>query len=251
MTVTTTIEPAAVPDRSLFIHYRRTDDLRARRELIERHLPLARRLARRYARARDADDLMQVASLALVKAVDRYDPARGASFASFAIPTIVGELKRHFRDARWALHIPRELQERAQAVEREVDRQASRLGRAPSPRELAEAIGWSVEDVLEAQAALAGRDTASLDGPAGGADADDSIQDRIGAPDRGYELVDERSAVAPAVARLADRDRQILHLRFVEDMTQREIGAALGISQMQVSRVLRRALARLREDAAA
>jgi RNA polymerase sigma-B factor len=235
------------PDRSLFVHYRRTDDPSARRELIVRHLPLARRLARRYGRSHDAEDLVQVASLALVKAVDRYDPAHGASFASFAVPTIVGELKRHFRDSHWALHVARELQERAQVVERELDSQAARRGRAPSTRELAVALGWSNESVLEAQAALGGRDAKSLDAPSGHGDGSEAIRDRLSVSEHGYELVDDRDAVAPALAALSERDRTVLRLRFVEDMTQREIAARVGLSQMQVSRLIRRALEELRE----
>jgi RNA polymerase sigma-B factor len=238
----------AVHQKSLFERYRNTDDLRARRELIERHLPLARRLARRYGQSRDVDDLEQVAALGLIKAIDRYDPERGA-FPSFAIPTIIGELKRYFRDACWALRMPRELQERAQAVERELDRQTVRLGRAPSARELADALDFSVEDVLEAQAALTGRDAASLDAPMPGGESDGGPRETAGSEEAGYELVERRSSVAPAVATLSERERAVLHLRFVEDLTQREIGLRLGISQMQVSRLLRRSLESVRVQA--
>lgn len=235
-------------ERSLFIRYRRSDDVQARRQLIERHLPLARRLARRYARSRDTEDLIQVASLALVKAVDRYDPARGTPFPSFAVPTILGELKRHFRDLGWALRIPRDVQERAQAVEREIERVTSHDRRPPSVRMLADALGLTVEEVVEAQAALLGRDTASLETPARDDGASERLRDRIGFEDQGYERVEDRCAVLPALATLTERDRLALRLRFVDDMTQSEIGEHLGISQMQVSRLLRRALDQLRKE---
>ena len=226
-------------------------ELRARDELIERHLPLARRLARRYSRSPDLyEDLAQVAALGLVKAVDRYDPARGTSFSSFAVPTILGELKRYFRDTRWALHVPRDLQERAQRVENEIERLTAVHGRAPTPRDVARAIGVSVEDVLEARDAFNGFEAASLDAPVADEDSD-TTGDLIGADDDRYEIVDELASLEPALELLSDRDRRALEMRFIGDMTQAEIGERLGVSQMQVSRILRRALATLREAVAA
>jgi RNA polymerase sigma-B factor len=225
-----------------------------REAMIESHLPLARSLARRYVRARDmAEDVEQVAAVGLLKAVDRYDPSRGRPFSSFATPTILGEIKRYFRDTRWALHVPRELQERAQRAARESDRLTSELGRAPTAAELAKALGWTPAEVLEAREAFAGLDTDSLDAPVGGDDGDaaETVGELLGGTDDGYELVEDRAALAHGVASLPRRDRLALRLRFDRDMTQAEIGRVLGISQMQVSRILRRALSAVRATAEA
>jgi RNA polymerase sigma-B factor len=222
---------------------------RTRDAMIERHLPLARKLARRYIRSPDtAEDVEQVAALGLVKAVDRFDPSRGLAFASFATPTILGEIKRYFRDTRWAVHVPRDLQERAQRLAREHDRLATELRRAPTPSELAGALGTTIEEVIEAREALRGFDADSLDAPvtAGGSDGDDTLAELLGSADERYELVEARVCVAPALGDLAPRDRLALRLRFDEDMTQAEIGAVLGVSQMQVSRILRRSLSEVR-----
>jgi RNA polymerase sigma-B factor len=229
------------------------DSLQARNALIERNLPLAGRLARRYARDPDtAEELRQVACLALVKAVDRFEPERGIPFASYATPTILGELKRHLRDTRWAVHVPRDLQELAQRVARASDRLTGELGRAPTMRQVADALGVSVEEAIEARAALGGLQASSLDAPASREpDGDETAGDRIGAIDGGFELVEEREVVADALARLPERQRFALRLRFAEDMTQAEIADALGVSQMQVSRILRRSLQRLRSLAEA
>ncbi len=212
--------------------------------MVLEHLPLARKLARRYSHSPQmAEDLMQVAALGLIRAVDRFDPDRGVSFSSFAVPTILGELKRHFRDTRWALHVPRELQERAQSVDREVEQLTTKLGREPRPREVADSLGIDVEQVLEAQSAHGAFDAQSLDAPVMAADGNsDSAGDLIGIEDDGYELAEDRASIEPALDGLSDRDRLTLRLRFDRDMTQAEIGRRLGISQMQVSRILRRAL---------
>jgi RNA polymerase sigma-B factor len=241
-------------DRRLFRRYRATGDPIARRELIERQLPLAHKLARRYARSADAgDDLRQVAALGLIKAIDRYDPDRGTAFAGFAIPTILGEIKRHFRDTRWAVHIPRDLQERAQAVEREAERLTQELKRPPAVAEVAASLALSPEEVIEARAAFTGMDVASLDTPvASGDDGSElTVADRVGAVDAGYEAIEDREAVAPALAQLHDRDRMALRLAFVDDLTQREIGERLNVSQMQVSRMIRRSLSDIRAAVAA
>jgi RNA polymerase sigma-B factor len=223
-------------------------EIRHRNELVERHLPLALRLARRYARNPEmAEELRQVASLALVKAVDRFDPERGVPIASFATPTILGELKRHLRDTRWAVHVPRDLQELAQRVARESDRLVAELGRAPTMREVADALGVGVEEAVEARAALGGLEASSLDVPAGAdGEGDETAGDRIGSFDDGYEMVEDREVVAEAMARLPARQRFALRLRFAEDMTHAEIAEVLGVSQMQVSRILRHSLDRLR-----
>jgi RNA polymerase sigma-B factor len=225
-----------------------TPQAMSRNELIERHLPLATKLARRYARNRDtAEELRQVACVALVKAVDRFDPERGVPFASFATPTILGELKRHLRDNRWAVHVPRDLQELAQRVAREADRLTTQLGRTPTMREVADALGVSVEQAVEARVALGGLDAWSLAVPVGqDADGEETARDRIETIETGFKLVEDREAVGHALARLPARQRFALRLRFAEDMTQAEIADVLGVSQMQVSRILRRSLSRLR-----
>jgi RNA polymerase sigma-B factor len=234
-------------EQALLVRYHRTGDLKAREELAERFLPLARELARRYAYTDEPmDDLVQVASLGLLKALDRFDPGRGAKFTTFATPTILGELKRHFRDKGWALHVPRDLQERSLAVSREAEALGKRLGRSPKPREVARVLGLSVEDVLEAQQTAASYEAASLDRPAGRDDAEGaSVIDLMGDEDSAYDLVGERDAIARTWEALPEIERSVLELRFTRDLTQREIGERLGYSQMHISRLLRRALGRL------
>ena len=240
-------------ERALLIRYHRDGNLAARDELVERCMPLARELARRYIYTDEPfDDLLQVASLALIKAIDRFDPDRGSKFASFAAPTILGELKRHFRDKGWSLHVPRDLQERALAVGREAEALSKRLGRSPKPREVARALGCSVEQVLEAQQAAASYEATSLDTPTTRDDDDAaSLIDLLGGEDSGYELVEDRDEIASAWQTLPEMERSVLELRFVHDLTQREIGERIGHSQMHVSRLLRRALSRLEPEAAA
>jgi RNA polymerase sigma-B factor len=225
-----------------------TGDSAARDALVERFLPLARQLARRYQRANEPlDDLVQVASVGLVKAVDRFDPQRGVAFSSYAVPTILGELKRYFRDSGWALHVPRGVQERAMQVDRAIKELAGRLGRSPSVTEVAEHTGVSVEDVLGAMEASQAYEAVSLEAERGGGEGgSDTYADTIGAEDDRYDLVEYGAAIAPALRTLAPRDRVILHLRFVEDLTQSEIAERIGVSQMQISRLIRRALTRLR-----
>jgi RNA polymerase sigma-B factor len=240
-------------ERELLIRYHRTGDLDAREELVERCLPLARDLARRYTYTDEPfDDLFQVASLGLIKAIDRFDPDRGAKFASYAAPTILGELKRHFRDKGWALHVPRDLQERSLAVGRETEALSKRFGRSPKPREVAHAIGYSVEEVLEAQQAATGYEAASLDAPTARDDDQAApLVDLLGGEDSGYELVADRDAITSSWKALPDLERSVLELRFMHDLNQREIGERIGYSQMHVSRLLRRALRRLETAAAA
>jgi RNA polymerase sigma-B factor len=223
-------------------------DVAARDALIERFLPLARQLARRYQRAEEPlDDLVQVASVGLVKAVDRFDPRRGVAFSSYAVPTILGELKRYFRDSGWALHVPRGVQERAMQVDRAIKELAGRLGRSPSVTEVAEHTKSSVEDVLGAMEASQAYEAVSLESERRGGEAgSDTYADTIGAEDERYDLVEYGAAIAPALRALPSRDRLILHLRFVEDLTQSEIAERIGVSQMQISRLIRRALTRLR-----
>jgi RNA polymerase sigma-B factor len=240
-------------ERQLLIRYHREGDLAAREELAERFLPLARDLALRYTYTDEPyDDLLQVASLGLIKAIDRFDPERGTKFTSYAAPTILGELKRHFRDKGWALHVPRDLQERTLAVSRATEDLSKRLGRSPNVREVAAEIGCSVEDVLEAQEASASYEAASLDAPTARDDDEAAaLVDLMGDVDTSYELVESRNAIASTWKALPDVERQVLELRFMHDLTQREIGERIGYSQMHVSRLLRRALDRLETAAAA
>jgi RNA polymerase sigma-B factor len=215
--------------------------------LVQRLLPFARELARRYSYSDEPfDDLIQVASLGLLKALDRFDPDRGSKFTTFAAPTILGELKRYFRDKGWALHVSRDLQERTLAVGRETEALAKQLGRSPKPRDVAQGLGWSVEEVLEAQQAAASYEAASLDATVAREDAEGaSVVDLLGGDDSAYELVDERDAIARTWAVLPEIERSVLELRFTHDLNQREIGERLGYSQMHVSRLLRRAIGRL------
>ena len=234
-------------ERRLLVQYHRDGDLAARAELIERLLPLARDLASRYTYTDEPfDDLLQVASLGLIKAIDRFEPGRGTKFTSYAAPTILGELKRHFRDKGWALHVPRDLQERTLAVSRESEALSKKLGRSPKVREVAAALGCSVEEVLEAQEAAASYEAASLDAPTARDDDEAApLVDMMGTDDTAYELVDSRDAIASTWKALPDVERKVLELRFMHDLTQREIGEQIGYSQMHVSRLLRRALNRL------
>ena len=238
----------AEPDE-LFARWQKFGDRRARDELVERYMPLARRLARRYLGAREPfEDLVQVASLGLVKAIDRFDASRGNAFTSFAVPTILGELKRYFRDLGWAVHVPRGAQERALKVE-EVQRElTTKTGRAPTISELAEYMELSLEDVLDALEAAGAHHSMSLDTPRDDGESDGgTIADVLGEEDKRFEYVDAGASIAQAAQQLTERERRILALRFIEDRTQTQIAEIEGVSQMQVSRVLRRALATLSE----
>ncbi len=238
-------------DRRLLDRYHRDGELAARDELVARFLPLARQLARRYQRGNEPlDDLVQVASIGLVKAIDRFDPERGTAFSSYAVPTILGELKRYFRDTGWALHVPRGMQERVIQLNAVMGRLARQLGRSPTTAELAQALGTTPEDVLEAMQAATAYDAVSLDAPRALGDGDgDSHADILGGSDQGFEMAELRASIAPTLRTLSDRDRLVLHLRLVEDMTQSEIAGRVGVSQMHVSRLIRRALERLQTAA--
>ena len=240
-------------DGQLLARYHEQRDQEAREELVERFLPFARDLALRYAYMDEPfDDLTQVASVGLLKAIDRFEPGRGTKFTSYAAPTILGELKRHFRDKRWAVHVPRVLQERTLALSRETEALTKRLGRSPSVREVAMAVGCSSEQVLEAQEAAMSYEAASLDAPTG-RDGEEGgpLVDLLGGEDSGYELAESRDAIAASWRTLPKSERQVLELRFMHDLTQREIGALIGYSQMHVSRLLKRALQRLETPSAA
>lgn len=236
-------------NRELFLRWQRDGDQRAREELVDLFLPLARNLARRYAGAREPfEDLLQVASLGLVKAIDRFDVDRGAAFSSFAVPTILGELKRYFRDLGWAVHVPRGAQEQALKVQEAQERLTTKTGRPPTVQELALYLELEVEDVLDGLETAAAHHSASLDAPR--EDRDDesgSLVDVFGQEDRRYELVEETTTISAAAKELTPRERRVLALRFAGDMTQTQIAQEIGVSQMQVSRILRRALTQLRE----
>jgi RNA polymerase sigma-B factor len=233
---------------ALFRRWRRCADQQDRDQLIERFMPLARKLARRYAGTREPfDDLMQVAYLGLVKAVDRFDPDRGAAFSSFAVPTIVGELRRYFRDLGWAAHVPRGAQEMALTVERARAAYAARHGVGPTVDELAEHLQWGVEDVLTGLEAGAAQHSVSLDAPCERDEERATLADTVGALDLGLEAIETRLTIANAARNLTARERRVLELRFIDDRTQTQIADQIGVSQMQVSRILSRAVARLGE----
>jgi RNA polymerase sigma-B factor len=238
-------------DRRLFQRYCDEHDPVDRDAIVERFLPLARQLARRYQHGGEQlDDLVQVASLGLLKAIDRFDPARETAFSSFAVPTILGELKRHFRDKGWSVRVPRDLQELSVRVDRVTDELARELGRAPSVAEIGERIGTTAEQVLEAREASAAYRAVSLDRSR---DEDDEgeggLADSVGEEDPGYRVAEDAATVERLMRVLSDREREVLRLRFVEDLTQSEIGERVGVSQMHVSRLIRQAVAELREAA--
>jgi RNA polymerase sigma-B factor len=238
-----------VATEELFGRWQQDEDSRAREELVRRFLPLARKLARRYSGAREPfEDLLQVASLGLVKAIDRYDSDRGTAFSSFAVPTILGELKRYFRDLGWAVHVPRGAQEQAVKVEEAQHRLSSGSGRSPTVQELAEYLELSIEDVLESLETSRAHHASSLDAPYDDGEGEaGTVVDRFGTEDPGLRMADERLTVGAAARQLPPREREVLRLRFVRDLTQTQIATHIGVSQMQVSRILRRALARLSE----
>ena len=240
-----TISPPANGDLEQL--WRRRDE-RARAALVERFMPLARSLARRYGRSSEPlEDLVQVASLGLLKAIDRFDPDRGVAFVSFAVPTILGELRRYFRDCCWDVHVPRATQENALAVEAAQRRLTADRGRAPSAAELAEFLELDLDRVLDALQAANAYGSASLDAPRTGEDGErGTLGDTLGDLDRRLELVDDGATIAAALRHLSEREREVLALRFAGDLTQSEIAERIGVSQMQVSRLLRRALERLR-----
>jgi RNA polymerase sigma-B factor len=234
-------------DRELLARYHRTGDRRDRDAIVERFMPLARRLAGRYNRRPDSlDDLTQVAALALVKAVDRFDPTRGIAFSSYAVPTIVGEIKRHFRDHGWAVRPPRALAERALRVEGAVREFTVEEGRAPTVAELCRHTGLKEEEVLDALHAGRAASASSLDAPVSKQDEGiTSLGDRIGVDDGGYGIVEQRVLLEGLLRGVSPRDREILHMRYVDDMTQAEIGEVFGVSQMQVSRLVRSSIERM------
>jgi RNA polymerase sigma-B factor len=226
-------------------------DQAARAELVELYMPLARRMASRYAGVSEPyDDLLQVASLGLLNAIDRFDASRGTPFAGFAKPTILGELKRHFRDKVWTVRVPRSVHDRMGEVEKATEKLTLELGRPPSVEELAEQVGIGAAEVLEVLEAQHNRKPLSLDAPPVGEDPEESSgAEWVGRPDGNFDLVEDRLAVEAVLPILGDREREVLRLRFVEELPQTEIALRIGCSQMHISRLLRRSLDRLREAA--
>ena len=242
-----TVRTAPDDVRELFVRWQRDGDPTAREALVRRFMPLARGLTRRYGRSSEPfEDLLQVASLGLLKALDRYDPERGP-FPAFAVPTILGEMRRYFRDSGWAVHVPRGAQERALKVRDAQQRLAGEHGRSPTVNQLAEYLELDIEDVIEALQAVQAYDTLSLDAPRPRADGElVAYGDTLGQDDERYELVELDATVTAVLGQIPPRERAILRMRFVEDLTQTEIAERVGISQMQVSRLLRRSLEQLR-----
>jgi RNA polymerase sigma-B factor len=248
--------PAArrLEDDRLLARYHRDGDLEARGALVLRFMPLARQLAARYRHAGEPlEDLVQVACVGLIKAVDRYDPERGNGFTRYAVPTMLGEIKRHFRDKGWSVHVPRATQELVLKVGEALGELPAKLGRSPTTRDVAAAVGAPVEDVVEAMEAATAYEAVSLDAPRPGSGEEDSwtLGESLSEEEQGYERVDIGETLRGTLEALPARERLILRLRFEEDLTQAEIAEKIGVSQMHVSRLLRRSLDRLSAAGAA
>jgi RNA polymerase sigma-B factor len=241
-----------VTDDQLFRANQR-GDRRARDELVQRFLPLARKMALRYNYTNEPlEDLVQVAAVGLLKAIERFDPDRGHRFISFAAPTILGELKRHFRDRGWGVHVPRDLQERALTMARVKERLCQRLGHSPTVQELGDALGWPLERVLEASDVIRTYETTSLDAPFRVEDDEGpALVESLGCEEQGFDLAERREVIAQTWNELSELERRVVALRCMLDLTQREIGEDVGYSQMHVSRVLRRSVKRLVKPLAA
>jgi RNA polymerase sigma-B factor len=231
---------------ALLVAYHRDGDESAREQALVELMPLVRALASRYAgRGEPIEDLVQVGSIGLIKAVDRFDVDRGVDIASYAVPTIVGEIRRHFRDKAWAMHVPRRLKELSLRLSRTLDQLTTELGRSPTIAELAAAAGVDEEDAIDALDSMNAYSTRSLHAPFDDS-SDDSLSERLGADELGYAEVEEGSIVSAGLDVLDERERQIVELRFFHELTQSQIASEIGISQMHVSRLLRRALATMR-----
>jgi RNA polymerase sigma-B factor len=238
-------------DQELFARYADKHDPVDRDLLVERFMPLARSLASRYLRRDEAfDDIFQVACLGLLKAIDGFDVSRGRAFSSYAVPTIVGEIKRHYRDRTWVVHVPRDLQDLTLSVDRTLQRLERELLRQPTVTEIADKLNVSDEDVLEALQASRAHRVGSLDAPVRDEeDAASTVGERIGTAEPGFALAEHRAMLGRLMTVLSARDRLVLRLRYEQDLTQDQIGERVGISQMQVSRVLRQCIVKLRDVA--
>jgi len=216
-----------------------------RAALIERHLPLVTFMARKFAdRGEPLDDLIQVGTIGLIKAIDRFEISKGFEFSTFATPTIVGEIKRHFRDKTWAVRVPRRLQELGASVTKATTELTQKLDRSPTPKEIAKHLGIAVDEVAEALESNAAYSTVTLDVTS---DTSTSIGDTFGALDEALEGVEYRESLKPLLAQLEDREKRILQMRFFENLSQSQIATELGISQMHVSRILNKVLTHLRD----
>ncbi len=232
-------------DALLFERYRRDRDPGGRAALVDHFLPLVRHVVSHYAHGSEAEDVLQVATIGLLKAIDRYDPERGIAFSSFAVPTVIGEVKRYFRDLGWTVRAPREVQELSLRLERVSEALSVQLGRSPTLQEIATGCDATVEQVLEARASATARNAISLDQPVHG-DSDDDAVSRLAADEGGFQRVDDADELDRLLSVLSPRERRVLLLRFRDQLLQREIAEAEGISQMQVSRMLAKSLATLR-----
>ena len=240
--------PASPSEAWLLDRFKRHDDPAAREELMRRMLPLIHRVASAYGARGHADDLEQVAALGLVKAIDRYDPSFGVPLRTYAIPTMFGEVRRYLRDHAWAMRVPRPLQERVLELTKATERLSAAQGRSPTPQQLADELDLTLEEVLEGLQAGTAYTAASLSAPTGSADDPDrTLADLIGYEDERIGQAEQVASLRALRGVLDDRDRTVLYLRFVEDLTQTEIARRVGVSQMQVSRLIRRALARLQQ----
>ena len=241
-------EKAREEDRALLRRYHEEGDTTAREELIERHLPLVRSLARRYAgRGEALEDIEQVGAIGLIKAIDRFELDREVSLATYATPNVVGEIKRHFRDKGWAIRVPRALQELNASMSGAIERLTGRLGRSPSIAEIAQELQTTPEQVLEAMEAGSAYAPVSLSaGPSGEGELDP--METIGTEDSNFERTEQRASLEPALELLPDREREILRMRFEDGLTQTQIAEQVGVSQMHVSRLIRKSLARMRAE---
>jgi RNA polymerase sigma-B factor len=241
-----------VDDKILLRKYHEEGDLQAREKLIEQYMSLVRSLARRYAyRGEQLDDLVQIGAIGLIKAIDRFDINRGVELTTYATPNIIGEIKRHFRDKGWAVRVPRGLQELNVQLSKLMDSLTVQLGRSPTIPELAKAAGVEEEQVLEA--IESGRAYTSLSLSVGGGGDDDELDplESLGTEEHQYEVSEDRAVLAPGFRALEPRERMILQLRFFDGLTQSQIAQQVGISQMHVSRLIRRSLEKIRETIAA
>jgi RNA polymerase sigma-B factor len=238
-------------DRTLLRRYHEDGDLAAREQLIEQYMSLVRSLARRYSyRGEQLDDLVQIGAIGLIKAIDRFDIQRGVELTTYATPNIIGEIKRHFRDKGWSVRVPRGLQELNVQLSKIIEELTVELGRSPTIPELAKASNSDEEDVLEALESGRAYSSVSLSASGGGSDVDGELDplESLGAEEPQYEISEDRAVLAPGFRALDERERLILHLRFFKGLTQSQIAQQVGISQMHVSRLIRRALEKIREE---
>jgi RNA polymerase sigma-B factor len=240
-------------DKVLLRRYHEEGDLQAREQLIEQYMSLVRSLARRYSyRGEQLDDLVQIGAIGLIKAIDRFDLSRGVELTTYATPNIIGEIKRHFRDRGWAVRVPRGLQELNVQLSKLIEQLTVQLGRSPTIPELAKAAGVNEEDVLEALESGRAYSSLSLSQGAGQEDGEElDPLETLGEIEHQYEVSEDRAVLAPGFRVLDERERRILHLRFFEGLTQSQIAQQVGISQMHVSRLIRRSLEKIRDEIAA